>query len=280
MVEDTCKGKYIGREKWVDIVKGISIVLVVYGHLIFSENFLCRWIYSFHIPIFFMISGILLSIKENWKEQNAKTIIIKKAKQIIYPYVTFSFLVLIYSMIMNHEKILEILQKTILLEGYNTLWFLPCLFIAECLFIVIQKNKINNIKAVLVLFLCTLLGTWLYNAFMTEQNNILNLIFRIINILNRSLVATIFIFCGYIGYKKIEKFNNKHHNKIIICAIIIFVLNIFLSQLNNLVDLHYSRLNNPFLYYICAIFGSWSLILIVKFFVKNVRFWSSLVEIV
>ena len=104
------------------------------------ENFLCNWIYSFHIPIFFVISGILLSIKEEWKNKDIKSIIIKKFKQIMYPYITFSCLVLIYSIVMNPEKVLEIVQKTIFLEGYNTLWFLPCLFIAECLFLILQKK--------------------------------------------------------------------------------------------------------------------------------------------
>ena len=252
------------RERWIDVVKGISIILVVFGHLNFDENFLCNWIYSFHIPIFFVISGILLSIKEEWKNKDIKSIIIKKFKQIMYPYITFSCLVLIYSIVMNPEKVLEIVQKTIFLEGYNTLWFLPCLFIAECLFLILQKNKVSNIRSIIIIFLCTFLFTWMYNTFMTDSNIVLNIIFRVINIVNRIFIALIFIFCGYLGYKKIKQFEVKYNNKILSCSIVFFILNIFLCQFNGLVDLHYSMLNNQLLYYICAIIGSWSLILIVK----------------
>src|SRR5689334_5733384 len=59
------------RIAWIDFVKGIAIILVVYGHVIqgaaygglvdgwkffpLSEAF----IYSFHMPAFFFVSGML-----------------------------------------------------------------------------------------------------------------------------------------------------------------------------------------------------------------------------
>ena len=59
--------KYIGekmREKWVDILKGMGIIFVCLGHLspgIFTETH----IYSFHMPLFFFISGYLFCRKEH-----------------------------------------------------------------------------------------------------------------------------------------------------------------------------------------------------------------------
>lgn len=48
----------------IDKIKGIGIIAVVLGHLLLgsvSDNFLRYVIYSFHMPLFFFISGWLLN---------------------------------------------------------------------------------------------------------------------------------------------------------------------------------------------------------------------------
>lgn len=53
------------RIAWIDNVKGIAILLVVLGHVIqfmycpsnFDQNPVFRVIYSFHMPLFFILSG-------------------------------------------------------------------------------------------------------------------------------------------------------------------------------------------------------------------------------
>ncbi|WP_367118171.1 acyltransferase family protein [uncultured Clostridium sp.] len=54
------------RLNFIDILKGIAIVLVVLGHILYNQNNLIRiWLYSFHIPLFFIISGYLLNFKKD-----------------------------------------------------------------------------------------------------------------------------------------------------------------------------------------------------------------------
>lgn len=60
------------RIQWLDYAKGIGIFLVVLGHtlraMVNSEilessitvNSIDRWIYAFHMPLFFLISGLLI----------------------------------------------------------------------------------------------------------------------------------------------------------------------------------------------------------------------------
>ena len=50
------------RIDFIDVAKGIAIFLVVYGHTYDGRN-LHLFIYSFHMPLFFFISGLLF--KEN-----------------------------------------------------------------------------------------------------------------------------------------------------------------------------------------------------------------------
>ena len=50
-----CTGK---RIEWMNVVKGLEIICVVYGHTIFKDELWRIWIYSFHMPIFFFLSGV------------------------------------------------------------------------------------------------------------------------------------------------------------------------------------------------------------------------------
>ena len=43
--------------KWIDITKFIAITLMIIGHTITNHNLLV-FIYSFHMPLFIILSGI------------------------------------------------------------------------------------------------------------------------------------------------------------------------------------------------------------------------------
>jgi len=64
-----------GREVWLDGLKGFGILLVILGHVLsgyldawtFPEAFFSfypvrTWIYSFHMPLFFLISGYTFTL--------------------------------------------------------------------------------------------------------------------------------------------------------------------------------------------------------------------------
>ena len=44
------------RADWIDVLKGIGIILVVIGH-VNTKGFLVQWLYTFHMPLFFALSG-------------------------------------------------------------------------------------------------------------------------------------------------------------------------------------------------------------------------------
>lgn len=47
------KGENIleSRADWIDVLKGIGIILVVIGH-VNTKGFLVQWLYTFHMPLF------------------------------------------------------------------------------------------------------------------------------------------------------------------------------------------------------------------------------------
>ncbi|MDZ1963948.1 acyltransferase family protein, partial [Klebsiella pneumoniae] len=68
------------RETWVDYAKGIGIILVVFGHAnrgLYSSgiyispeiyHYLDNVIYSFHMPLFFFLSGLFF-VRESANKQ-------------------------------------------------------------------------------------------------------------------------------------------------------------------------------------------------------------------
>lgn len=50
----------MSRERllYIDVAKGISIILVVFGHIVDLTSFEV-FFFSFHVPVFFMITGMM-----------------------------------------------------------------------------------------------------------------------------------------------------------------------------------------------------------------------------
>ena len=46
------------RNLGIDVARGIAIILMVIGHCYSNGNIMLQWIYSFHMPFFFLISGV------------------------------------------------------------------------------------------------------------------------------------------------------------------------------------------------------------------------------
>ena len=88
------------RNEFLDIIKGITIFLVILGHCIengvgikfiekkiFLNDFVYKFIYSFHMPLFALISGYFLYF--SIEKYNMKTGIIKKIKHLLPPIIVF-----------------------------------------------------------------------------------------------------------------------------------------------------------------------------------------------
>ena len=80
-MEEIRKSNYINRIVEIDLLKGFGIVLMIMGHIGFGKAF-DTWIHSFHMPIFFVISGFL------WKKRNIsfKDFFKRKASSLLIPY--------------------------------------------------------------------------------------------------------------------------------------------------------------------------------------------------
>lgn len=83
------------RNKQVDIIRGVAILLVVLEHALgTSDNFFAKIILSFHMPVFFILSGYLAHEKITG---NFGAVIKKKIKRLLIPQLTLAILSLLYN---------------------------------------------------------------------------------------------------------------------------------------------------------------------------------------
>ena len=164
------------RIEWIDFAKGITILLVIIGHTVpVNNNIIRSTIFSFHMPLFFILSGLTYRYSTSYSE------FFKKLKRsffhLIIPVICLWFLTLIIDLINNvsgfHSfsefakflfiKILVLLyssgnptivQGWIDVPGIGITWFLVALFVSRGIYDLIQlsiKNKLIRLTVVGIL---------------------------------------------------------------------------------------------------------------------------------
>jgi len=79
------------RCAWIDIAKGIGIVLMVLAHTDHVGTWGSRWINSFHMPLFFVMAGLCYDERRYPKYWDYFK---RKCSALLYPYVSLSLLVI------------------------------------------------------------------------------------------------------------------------------------------------------------------------------------------
>ena len=73
------------RIQWIDQLRGMAIFLVILGH-VDLPNKVNGLIYSFHMPLFFIITGLTMN-NQKLSVMNIKEYILGQVKQLLIPYI-------------------------------------------------------------------------------------------------------------------------------------------------------------------------------------------------
>lgn len=160
------------RLQWVDQAKGIGILLVVFGHVLAGvrqaglnvdpQFFRWTWdaIYSFHIPLFFYLSGLFFP--QSWQRRGLRGVMLSKVDTLVYPYVLWSLLqgllqVAMSQHVNNPVTLSEVLS--LLWHPRQEFWFLYALFFVylyACLLYAVLPVKLRWIAllAAAVFYFC------------------------------------------------------------------------------------------------------------------------------
>ncbi|MGL4760506.1 MAG: acyltransferase family protein [Sarcina sp.] len=268
------------RSSYVDVIKGLAIIAVVYGHAA-GPNI--QIVYLYHLALFFFISGYLLK-KEDTKRPSEY--IFKKIKNLIFPtikyYIIFTcfhnlFLKLkIYVFPVGNTNLTEVykydfenfigaLTSSLTMNTWEpiagSMWFIKPLFMVmiflSLIFYFTDKITDNKtIKFAMRNFIILFVG--IIGCKFVDTNHILPW---------RSEISFLVIPLVYLGYLIKEYAIGILKNKIIlIVACIIFVINI---KLNTVIDLGANIIGNPINFYLVSLSGIYLNFYIAKILSKS-----------
>ena len=155
------------RIAWIDICKGITIILMVIGHIGSVPWPVRTIIFSFHMPLFIIINGLLI---HNYDIKNTFS---RSAKSLVIPYVVVCLLAgfirtfIAYDTSLAGEAFFASLDD--MLVGMSktstwytkygsvwVIWFVPCLFVGRNLYVLIRhvfRNQHRAVQDLVLLFL-------------------------------------------------------------------------------------------------------------------------------
>lgn len=194
------------RIAWIDIARGIAIIAVVAGHSLgnYWPGYLGNFLFAFHMPIFFILSGYL------YHEQDQKKLTKKGFFNLLMPYIAtimISFALLFLYRVMSNSIIspsrsssfrdfglsaiygaggnVLIPNTSIKIKAIGAIWFLMAMFIANQIFNFIMSLTMKlKYKAILIIVL-TLIGIQTAKYFFLPFS------------IQPALIAQLFLFSGY-----------------------------------------------------------------------------------
>ena len=180
----------MNRDTVISIAKGIAIILMVVAHAE-APGWLCKFIFEFHMPLFFITAGYFFSLKYLNDEA---TFVKKRVKGLYWPFVKWSvFFLIIHNWMFDigilnerfgnetggvtHPYTWHQIQQNLwhiftAMGGYDqflcgAFWFFRGLFVASILYLIIYKvvlhvlpEKRANAAPYLICLMLLLLCAW------------------------------------------------------------------------------------------------------------------------
>ena len=236
------------RIVWLDYGKAVAIYLVVLAHTAIYKP-VESFIYTFHMPFFFFMSGYLFSFE---KYPSYSLFLKKRFKQLIIPYLILNIMTyLLWFFILRKvgddaNETVGVFSPLIAAVTVNAkamvhdvpLWFLAALFLVENLYYLLYKDKRYNVIVTAILFL------------LAVMNNYFNPV-RLPFCIDISLVAILFYRLGCVLREKGDKIFKPYLFVLsVIVTVVVFIL-------NGKVSMHTNFYNNIFLFVLGGVAGSY-----------------------
>lgn len=237
------------RIDFVDTAKAVGIFMVIYAHTMLLTS-VQNWIYVFHMPLFFFISGYLFSFSRH-KEFGgfAK----RRFVGLVKPYVVINLITYVFWVLVarhvgsGHDgdvNIMVPLKAAVLVDGPNMLhdvplWFLACLFLVEMIYYVAFRGKSSRSRWLLT-------AAFAVVGYLNSRFNPVTLPFSI----GTALVALVFYSLGQESHNAGLKFDNAW------IAVGCFAVTVVVAYLNGRINMHRNFYNNYLLFLLGGVCGT------------------------
>lgn len=262
--------KLINRIEFIDLAKGLCILLVVSYHIdqkhyFYANEQVSNFFFAFRMPLYFILSGIFLSINNGYTE-----FIQKKINRLLVPFIFFIILtnicyyikhLIIHTPYQYISPLFFLFTENSYGLNNNPLWFLASLFTTYMMFAFMHYLfKGELYKICIASLFCGLIGYMLWISKIS-----------IPFYLDTSLTCTPFICAGIIIRKKTniltcnEGGNNRFYN--LVASLICFLIT-YLSCGGESLFYKNEYQDNYFFVLLAGISGSIGVLLLCKMIVK------------
>ena len=251
------------RISWIDMAKGYGTILVILAHIGTGVGRL--WIYTFHMPLFFFLSGYVFSTKYEFRE-----FVKRKWKTIIVPYFCLGIPMVLYETFVTRgepkklEVFLELMWDLLWQRRLWTLWYIACLFFLNLFFYLLVKKCNRERMLGVISAICPVIGLIYYGlggGYLPWNIDV-------------CMMAMPFFCAGYLMKKHADRIAVGLNTKWKKCAFFVGMLatNLFFGSLSvddswNGLEMFYSKYgSNPVFTYLSAFAGIICLVMIAKCF--------------
>lgn len=234
MIDNTVDNK---RIRYLDIAKGISLLLVLVSHSCGMPFELNKFFFGYYISIFFIISGIVYT-----KGRTIKENIQRRFYGVIIPYIGYNVLIVIYNIAVGKIETIENMIEAVigcvysryclfpinqsagnvifLQYGNSPMWFLTAMFLSSCIFYMIVD------------FIDTRKKRYIYCIFLIGMSIVLNYFPILLPwSLDTTFLGAFFMLIGFWGK---ELFKKTFKIIVYLGAIVIYILCCYLNGTINL----------------------------------------------
>lgn len=247
------------RIEYIDIAKGLGMLLVIWGH-IRETGISNAMVYAFHMPLFFFLSGMMF---DRHKYSSVAELIKRRIKTLLIPYLLFSVATWIfwagYNLVLGNEvkSYWMPLLQTVISQGsggylvHNSpLWFVTCLFMVEMIYYFASRFSVQ--WTVIICVLCAVAG----NFMIAPESPLRYLPWSF----DMAMCAVPFYMLGnlvseYLGHERLCGFVNQRKALSIFLVLLGIVFLYFGAIINGPVSMGHRKLNIEYVFYPLACIG-------------------------
>lgn len=250
----------------IDALKAFGIFCIVLGHNNYAQA--GNYIYSFHIPLFLFVSGLMFDVN---RYKSIGNFIKRRFQNILIPYFLISFLLYIFwffagrkfgSSVQMELSPLKNFIGIFYAQGENEymdwgiqMWFLPCLFLISVIYFYLARY--NNKIIIAALVLSGITGYFLPNFLERHLPWSIDIVFTAILFYGTGHLLREFLLDNILVHKKSAT--------TIFILIIALCFNIVFFYLNGKIDISKGIYNNYLYMYLSGIGGSVFYLLLLNY---------------
>ena len=257
-------GKTAKRIRFLDVAKGIGILMVTFGHITELDNPVDHYMSLYKITLFYFVSGYLISYLDRYRETGYVKYFLSVCRHIGLPYVLFSIAAIgvrVYRAFVRMKPVEPVfheqLMKAVTLQGIATLWFLPTIFFAQIMIFIIVKNSDHIIGKVALasVFFWPLAVLTYWNTYTPELGPQ--------SVAAKSIIAAWFMAAGFVYHKLLQDHIDPRLR--FVFGVLLTGLTFWLARFSMNIDFNLMNFGDaPWVFFVGGITGSLGLIMVLE----------------